>query len=416
MGVIAPSKLVGARSPIYITANYSSVASSLTSVDLDLFIWNDAIGSRPSSATYTLIRDVFAGTDVSFDISEFVREYIENAHSGFDVTDISNVPDKSVWYVDIDFDVDYLDTQSTPVAQNDTGSTDTFEVSNGYHLYEEGANNEVSQGFVSIDAEKYIPLTGDDVVPVYLGKYQEGLDLYWAFKARVTTDSGTFEDDGSCGNFGLQEVRVIADNTSEVDFVVTEAELTGTQPEQRIITIPSGLTNVSAWHTSEGESFNYTDYFDIILRDKDGYNLGSRRFYPTCEPKYTPLHLRFINRNGVWESIHFFKSSQESIQTRTSEYHRALGSSSSAGFTYDTSLEQYKRYNTNYRNSVTCNTGFVGEDYKDVMTQLLASERVMLDGKPVNVVTNSLQLQKHINDNTINYTIELQYAYDTIYE
>jgi len=416
MGVIAPSKLVGARSPIYITANYSSVATTLTSVELDVFIWNDAIGSKPASATYTLTRDVFAGTDVSFDISEFVREYIENAHSGFDVTDISNVPDKSVWYVEVDFDVDYLDKQSPPVSQNNTGSTDTFEVSNGYHLYEEGANNEVSQGFVSIDAEKYIPLTGDDVVPVYLGKYQEGLDLYWAFKARVIADSGTWEGDNNCGNFGLSKVSVLADNTYNVDFAVTEAEVTGTQPEQRIITIPSGVTNVSAWYVSEGESFNFTEYFDIILRDKDGYNLGSRRFYPTCEPKYTPLHLRFINRNGVWESVHFFKSSQEQIQTRTSEYHRALGSSSSAGFTYDTSLEQYKKYNTNYRNSITCNTGFVGEDYKDVMTQLLASERVMLDGKPVNVVTNSLQLQKHINDNTINYTIELQYAYDTIYE
>ena len=79
-------------------------------------------------------------------------------------------------------------------------------------------------------------------------------------------------------------------------------------------------------------------------------------------------------------------------------------------------MEQYKRYNTNYRNSITCNTGFVGEDYSEVMSQLLASERLVLDGKPVNVVTNSLQLQKHINDNTINYTIDFQYAYDTIYE
>jgi len=50
------------------------------------------------------------------------------------------------------------------------------------------------------------------------------------------------------------------------------------------------------------------------------------------------------------------------------------------------------------------------------MTQLLASERVLLDGKPVNVSTGSLQLQKHITDRTINYTIDLQYAYDTIYE
>ena len=101
MGVIAPSSLVGARSPIFITANYSSLSSSLTDVELEVYIWNGSRSSKPATATYTLFRDVFAGTDVSFDISRFVQEYITNDHSGFDAEDVSYAPDGSVYWVHI---------------------------------------------------------------------------------------------------------------------------------------------------------------------------------------------------------------------------------------------------------------------------------------------------------------------------
>jgi hypothetical protein len=43
------------------------------------------------------------------------------------------------------------------------------------------------------------------------------------------------------------------------------------------------------------------------------------------------------------------------------------------------------------------------------------SERVMLDGLPVNVTTNSLNLQKSVNDRMINYIIEVEEAFDTRY-
>ncbi len=76
---------------------------------------------------------------------------------------------------------------------------------------------------------------------------------------------------------------------------------------------------------------------------------------------------------------------------------------------------------------MTLNTGFVSEDYGEVMEQLLMSEYVLMiynrtttqsgsgydisqDQRAVNIVTNSLRLQKHINDKTINYTIDIEMA------
>ncbi|MDB2690401.1 hypothetical protein N9Z17_04300, partial [Planktomarina temperata] len=60
-------------------------------------------------------------------------------------------------------------------------------------------------------------------------------------------------------------------------------------------------------------------------------------------------------------------------------------------------------------------TGWVTEDYREAIKDLMMSEKILLNGLPVNVVTNSVTLQKSINDRTINYTIEVEEAYDTRY-
>jgi len=416
MAIVTPESLVGARSPIFISTAYGSAASNLVDVTLEVYIWNGSRSSRPADPEYTLFRDVFAGTNVSFDIAPMVQEYLTNTYSGFDVTDISYVPNDSVVWVQVDYEVNYLNKSTPPQTINDTGSSEIFEVSNGYHIFIEAANKEVNKGFASVNVQKYIQDSGNEVVPVYLGKWGEGYDIYWAYKDRVVADGGTVEGSPLCANIGLEYVEILGDGGYNIDIRISESDLQGVQAEERVMLLPCGVDNLGTWVDSVGEVLTYTKYYDINLKDKDGTTLDTRRFYPTCESKYTPSLIQFVNKNGVWESVNFFKRSSEQIQTRTSEYRKALGSTGSTGFSYSTTDEQYKRFNTNYRTSLTLNTGWVGEDYSELMTQLLASERVLLDGIPVNVLTNSLDLQKHITEKTINYTIQVQHAYDSIYE
>ena len=49
----------------------------------------------------------------------------------------------------------------------------------------------MNKGFASVNANKYIKNSGNEVVPVYLGKWGEGYDIYWAYKDRVVADGGT---------------------------------------------------------------------------------------------------------------------------------------------------------------------------------------------------------------------------------
>jgi len=415
MPIVSPQSLVGARSPIYITANYSAVATSITNITFEVYVWTGSRSSRPADPVYTLFRDVFAGTDVSFDIAPMVRESLSNNYSGFTATGVSYVPDGSVAWVQIDYNASYYNKSDPPTISNDTGSTEIFEASNGYHIFIEAANKEVNKGYASVNAVKYIKDSGNEVVPVYLGKWGEGYDIYWAYKDRVIADGGTVEGTTLCANIGLETVEILGDGGYNIDIRITESQLQNLQAEGRVLLLPCGVSNLDAWASTVGETLTYTNYYDINLKDKDGTTLDTRRFYPTCEAKYSPSVMQFINKNGVWESITFFKKSESTINTTTNEFRRSLGSSSSAGFSYDTTAHKYQRINTNGRKQFTLNTGWVGEDYDAIMEQMLMSERVMLDGLPVNVTTTSLTLQKVINDKTINYTINVEEAFDTRY-
>jgi len=415
MPIVSPTSLVGARSPIYITANYSSLSSSLTDVEFEIFIWTGARNSKPGSAQYTLFRDVFAGTDVSFDIAPMVREYLSNAYENFDAEDIAYAPDGSVVWVQIDYEVNYETKAQPPAIVNDTGSSDIFEASNGYHIFIEAANKEVNKGFASVNVEKYIKNTGNETVPVYLGKWGEGYDIYWAYKDRVLADGGTVEGGSACANIGLHQVEFLGDSGYNVDLPITEADLQGLQAEERIMLLPCGVTNLTAWLDSVGEPLIYVNYYDLNLKDKDGTTLDTRRFYPQCEARYTPSVMQFVNKNGVWESVTFFKRSEETIDASGDQYRKSIGSSSASGFSYSTTNPLYQRYNVNGRKRFTLNTGWVGEDYKNIIEQMLISERVMLDDVPVNVSTQNITLQKSVNDRNINYTIEVEEAFDIRY-
>ena len=224
-----------------------------------------------------MFRDVFAGQDVSFDIAPMVQEYLTNAYENFDGEDIAYAPDGSVVWVQIDYDVNYVNKANPPQTINDTGSSDIFEASNGYHIFIEAANKEVNKGFASVNANKYIKDSGNEVVPVYLGKWGEGYDIYWAYKDRVVADGGTVEGGSACANIGLHKVEFLSDGGDNVDFLITESQLQGLQAEERIMLLPCGINNLTEWLDSEGEALNYTEYYDLNLKDKDGTTLDTHQ-------------------------------------------------------------------------------------------------------------------------------------------
>jgi hypothetical protein len=130
---------------------------------------------------------------------------------------------------------------------------------------------------------------------------------------------------------------------------------------------------------------------------------------PICEPKYSPVICSYINRFGGWQFLTFFKA-----QTNTISVSKDTFSLLPSALSYDVSKGQKVNFNLNGQQNVKLNTGWVPENYSDLIQDLLLSETVLIDGKPVTVNTQGAELKTSLKDKMINYEVEFAYAYSLI--
>ncbi len=131
-------------------------------------------------------------------------------------------------------------------------------------------------------------------------------------------------------------------------------------------------------------------------------------FKPVEECLYTPVKIDFINKYGSFQREFFFKASNDNIEVTNKDYNLMQP--------YDYSLTGGQRttYNQNGIQSIKVNSGWVEEDFKDNLKQLMLSEKVLVDEKPAILKTKSIELNKSINTKQINYSLEFEFAYDLI--
>ncbi len=110
----------------------------------------------------------------------------------------------------------------------------------------------------------------------------------------------------------------------------------------------------------------------------------------------------------------FFKRSNETLTTKKEEFKRNI----IVNGAYDRSRHQQKILTKNGTEKLTLNTGFYPEEYNDVFKEMQLSEDcwIEIENKtlPISVSSSSLNYKTHLNDKLINYTIDINFAFDTI--
>lgn len=135
----------------------------------------------------------------------------------------------------------------------------------------------------------------------------------------------------------------------------------------------------------------------------------------TCDPKYTPIKVTFVNKFGALQDIYFDKKNVQKYTSTSENYKRNI-----IGIDGSYSTTRHQSYNKNFSSteSITMNTGFVGEAFDEVINQLTLSAYIWgeIGGEiiPLTIVTTDQTRKTHLNDKLINYTIEFEYAYDYI--
>lgn len=168
--------------------------------------------------------------------------------------------------------------------------------------------------------------------------------------------------------------------------------------------------------------FFFSNTSDSLWKLPYDYGARSLDFYPyskpfiftiqtkqLCEPKYTPITCTFINRYGGWQFLTFFKANTQNINVTSKDYNLLPSS-----IDYNPLQGQKKRFNFQGKRSIKCNTGWVDENYSELIQDLLLSEVVLLDNKPAIVKSQSFDVKTHLKDKNINYEIEFEYNYGLI--
>ncbi len=336
------------RSP-YIVEILGSVNDS---TKVELFLWNDP-GSVPANPTYTLEKPIPSSlvTQASYDISPYIREYIEHTTYS-EVVVQTAAPVGEYCYCNVK-------SYKNGVLQTGGGSyTEELICFDGYGYFEDGQNPS-QQNAMLTEGTYLINETGNSG-GIYFTT--EGGFGTWSVLYTGNTTGGT----------------VTFNFTNNVGYIPYTYAPLNTEPV-----------------TVEIKLGGFTQYT---------YN-----FIPTCEPKYDTINCDFVNKHGAWQRLVFFKASRESFEMTNTEYNLM-----SQDTDYSTLQNRRQVFNVNGMDSIVCNTGWVKEGYKNVIKELMLSETIRLDNKPVILNTKSVQLQKSINDNNINYQIEFKYAYHTL--
>lgn len=418
------------RSPLYVTWSGTSV-TSIQSVELEIYIWTGNRTIRPASPHITINRTTGFGSNTTHttDISSLIADQINiNIAKLFNNNILSEQNGRVAW-VQIDYSTSY-NSGST-----DSGSSDIFQVIEGYSYFSEGANYSYSQTILSPTSDQNTYEYNVEMMPIYVGEYGEGLDIIYSYEDRVLADGGIIES-LQCANIGWATLRILLDDGSKFDYAVPESVVyTGAEAEDRIKLIPSGVANLKNWLVAQGSSLDVvnSDWYKIQLLDTFENVIDERKFVPTCEVKYEPIQLAYISKYGTWNYATFFKRSEETIDVTSQQYRTITGLISDGEYIHRLHNPMYKKYNTNGKRRLTINSGFVAEEFKEVMEQIMLSEYVLVvadstvtkDGSTytytaqngtiaANVSTNSLVKKKSVNDKLIDYTLDLEYAFDEI--
>ena len=388
--VSTPASLSMARSPLFVTGKNNALANDLLySMNCNIKIWWGALGDEPASYNYQLSKAYSINEVINFEISDLIRSEFSHSFASYDSTSIAQSLNGEVLYVELVGDWSYSDNGSAPSSGVWATSTKFF-VTDGWRKYTQ--NSEHTTTPMAVSRKRFVSETGYETLPIYWNstintKY---FGIQWA--------NGDFED---------------------VDIEVS----TGISPSSgsttaKLLYFPSGVANLNAYTgfsasmrpLNRSGQTNYTLYF----KNPSGTKIWEQQYEITCEPKYTPYQIAFVNRYGASDYITMFKRSEEQGAFTSERYNRSIYVD---GFTTPNLQEaKYQDFNINSRNSITMNTGWVEEAYADVVEDILMSERVaiLLDGEWVaaSPQRGNVTYQKEVNEKNINYTLGFDIAFD----
>lgn len=369
-------KVVKVRSPFIIEVNEAGQIGS----KIELAMWQNG-GSPPTSGVgfYSLSKAIASASQIntSYNVSNYVKEFIDNTKATYP-TSFGGTEQANEW---IFFRVKRFKLVGTTYTQ--VGSTTDYVGVNGFTEYTDGNQNPAETNILILAntninnyyySEPSYPIDSIQYMNVLIDKPTTTTTTISIKYERIDGTVYSFTSNFGVGFSGLFNYQLPISVVKVNSNFVNGCKITVTY------TPASGSPIVQIFYT-----------------------------YPTEECRYTPVLCDFINSYGGWQTITFFKAQSNSISVKGTDYKLTQ-----QNINYNVSKGQFKKMNINGTQTVKLNTGFVDENYSELINDLMLSETVLLDGKPVTLKTQSTELKTVLRDKLINYEVEFEYAYNLL--
>lgn len=331
---------------------------------INLFIWNGT-GAAPTDPTYTLSKLIPASNNVKtyYNLSPYILEYISwntrqqpyNTYSASQTTQWCNVK------------IQKFKLSSGVYTQ--VGADITLKAFDGFGYYEQGSNPTLTYDILH-DQGTFNYAYDSSIDPSTNADYRGGFIMVQtatSYKAKYTN---------------LSTGATFTQN------------LTNNQLTDVLRVYPS--------YYSVGNKLEILDASNVVL--------WTAYFIPKLNCKYTPVLCDFVNKYGCWQRTYFYAASNDTFSIENTEYNLMQSTFPN----YNTLEGQRKVFNTTAKKSIKVNTDWVEESYKDLLKQLMVSEKILINSLPVKINTKSTELFKSINTKTINYQLEFEFAFNAI--
>jgi len=361
------------RSPYYIAENEQG--STIVKATLEITVGG--------TLRYTITKDTDPSNNVLYEISELMRDYLEiqlerNSGGAGKYTHSKSYSTSLKFY-------DRFDVQ-----QGSTITESGF-IMDGYGYFLDGYNPTTTRGYMQSNDVIYRLDDSAIQIPVDLNN----------------TSRVTFMYRGD-----VMKTQNIGTGTSYCIEYVTNENSDYDGFRDRVYT-SSGTYEDNACIKSFLGEFDISDVDQVLIDTTDG--LRNIQVITLSECRYQPIKVIFFNRWGAEQNVWFFRKSVESLKTKRESFKRAVVDLDGS---YDKTLHPRRNFNVQGQRSITINTGYVDQSYNDIMQEIMQSELVWieLDDKvyPVIVKSDSLTFKTSVNDKLVDYTLDLDYAYDEI--
>jgi hypothetical protein len=359
--------IINARSPFIITIDE---ALTVNNTSIELRFKNNSFVGYPSNPDYVLSKKIPAVNlkETKYNISPYIREFINNdkpwqLNGSYDTGGTTlKVPYPEDDYIILQYNTFYDSTLDDTVSN--------IFCTNGWGYYEDGINPEFEIGG-----------TGD--------------------KGNVLLSEGTYYYWSDCVN---PNTKYVTDAYYRFPLIPIKTGLNWKVKATNIDLNTNATTNLDDYYfdlvlVQLGIDYRYK--YKVEVLDATNNVLWTSYFYPQKENKYDVICCDFVNKYGAWQRTWFYKASKERFDVTQEEYKGLDGT--------------FNQYNTNGKESISVNTGWVDEEYNEiVLKQLVFSENILLNGAKVKLKSKSIELKKHINDRTINYSMDFDYSFDML--